>query len=86
MRADPEVQLLMDEPYSNCWIGYRRHIMAYPIQNGKLYNLIMSHPGKAVVGKWKEPGNLEKTKAQYKDWDPIICKVLEKVNSVSSGR
>lgn len=79
MRADPEVRHLMDEASSNCWIGYRRHIMAYPIQEGKLYNLVMSHPGKAAVGKWNEPGNLDEMKAQYKGWDPVICKVLEKV-------
>jgi salicylate hydroxylase len=80
MRQDSELSKLMDEPYSNCWIGYRRHIMAYPIQNGKLYNLVMSHPGKAAVGKWNEPGNLDEMKAQYEGWDPLIRKVLDKVD------
>src|SRR5258708_33589059 len=58
MRSDPEVSALMDDPNSNCWIGYRRHIMAYPIRNGELYNLVMSHPGTAAVGKLNEPGEL----------------------------
>ncbi|KAI9497287.1 hypothetical protein BDB00DRAFT_926145 [Zychaea mexicana] len=79
MRADPEVAFLMDDPNSNCWIGYRRHIMAYPIRNGELYNLVMSHPGAAAVGRWNEPGNLEEMKKHYHNFDPIIRKVLEKV-------
>ncbi|KAI8144074.1 hypothetical protein BJV82DRAFT_513499 [Fennellomyces sp. T-0311] len=79
MRADPKVSFLMDDPNSNCWIGYRRHIMAYPIRNGELYNLVMSHPGQAAVGRWNEPGNLEEMKQHYHNFDPIIRRVLDKV-------
>jgi salicylate hydroxylase len=79
MRSDPEVSALMDDPNSNCWIGYRRHIMAYPIRNGELYNLVMSHPGKAAVGKWNEPGVLEEMKWQYRNFDHVIQRVLNKV-------
>jgi salicylate hydroxylase len=79
MRSDPEVSALMDDPNSNCWIGYRRHIMAYPIRNGELYNLVMSHPGKAAVGKWNEPGVLEEMKWQYRNFDHVIQRVLDKV-------
>jgi salicylate hydroxylase len=81
MRADPELKKLIEEPYSNCWIGYRRHIMAYPIREGQLYNLVMSHPGTAAVGKWNEPGNLDEMKAHYAGWDPILDKVLDKVKA-----
>ncbi|KAI5818278.1 hypothetical protein BZA77DRAFT_307884 [Pyronema omphalodes] len=81
MRADPDLKKLIEEPYSNCWIGYRRHIMAYPIREGQLYNLVMSHPGAAAVGKWNEPGNLDEMKAHYAGWDPILDKVLDKVKA-----
>ncbi|KAG2225383.1 hypothetical protein INT45_010019 [Circinella minor] len=81
MRADPKVSFLMDDPNSNCWIGYRRHIMAYPIRNGELYNLVMSHPGAAAVGRWNEPGNLEEMKTHYRHFDPTIRRVLEKVDN-----
>lgn len=80
MRADPMVSYLMDDPNSNCWIGYRRHVMAYPIRNGQLYNLVMSHPGQAAVGQWNEPGNLEEMKWHYRKFDPIIRRVLDKVD------
>lgn len=81
MISDPEVAHLMSDINSNCWIGHQRHIMAYPIRDGEMYNLVMSHPGKAAVGKWNEPGNLEEMKQHYHNFDPIIRKVLTKVTS-----
>ncbi|GAN07197.1 salicylate hydroxylase [Mucor ambiguus] len=79
MRSDPEIAHLMDDLNSNCWIGYRRHIMAYPMRGGELYNLVMSHPGEAAVGKWNEPGNLDEMKYHYRNFDPVIRKVLTHV-------
>lgn len=52
--------------------------MAYPIQEGKLYNLVMSHPGKAPVRKWNEPGNLEEMKTRYNGPGLVICMILKK--------
>lgn len=81
MLADPEVAHLMSDVNSNCWIGHQRHIMAYPIRNGEMYNLVMSHPGKAAVGRWNEPGNIEEMKDHYRNFDPTIRKVVSKVTS-----
>lgn len=72
----------MTDVSCNCWLGYRRHLLAYPIRNGKLYNIVMSHPGEASVGKWNEPGDIEEMKARYKYWDPTVCRFLTKVKSV----
>ncbi|KAL1966637.1 hypothetical protein VTN77DRAFT_4048 [Rasamsonia byssochlamydoides] len=80
MTADDEVKHLMTDVNANCWIGPDRHIMAYPIRQGAMYNLVLSHPGKAAVGRWNEPGNLEEMKAHYAQFDPVIRKVLSKVS------
>ncbi|KAG2736609.1 hypothetical protein G9P44_000699 [Scheffersomyces stipitis] len=82
MLADPEVAYLMSDVNSNCWIGYRRHVMAYPIRNGELYNMVLCHPGEATVGVWNEPGNLEEMRNHYKNFDPVVVKLLSKVQSV----
>ena len=81
MNSDPAIAHLMTDINSNCWIGHERHIMAYPIRNGELYNLVMSHPGQASVGRWNEPGDLEEMKEHYSNFDPIIQRVLEHVDS-----
>ncbi|KAK7885859.1 hypothetical protein LTR67_010211 [Exophiala xenobiotica] len=75
MNGDPDLRPLMESQY-DCWIGHRRHVMAYPIRHGQMYNVVMSHPGKAEVGKWNEPGNVEEMKDQYKDFEPLVSKFL----------
>uniref|UniRef100_A0A060T0J4 ARAD1C08558p n=1 Tax=Blastobotrys adeninivorans TaxID=409370 RepID=A0A060T0J4_BLAAD len=82
MLADPKIAHLMTDINCNCWMGYRRHIMAYPIRNGELYNIVMSHPGRATVGKWSEPGNVDEMRNHYKGWDPVVVQLLTHVKSV----
>ncbi|ANB14630.1 hypothetical protein AWJ20_2235 [Sugiyamaella lignohabitans] len=82
MLADPVIAHLMTDINSNCWIGYRRHVMAYPIRNGKMYNIVMSHPGQAAVGKWAEPGDIEEMKNHYKNFDPVVVQLLTHVKTV----
>lgn len=81
MLSDPKIAHLMSDINSNCWIGHQRHIMAYPIRHGEMYNLVMSHPGKAAVGKWNEPGNIEEMRSHYDHFDPTIKRVVSKVTS-----
>ncbi|EER28730.1 hypothetical protein D8B26_000995 [Coccidioides posadasii str. Silveira] len=81
MLADSEVKHLMDEEDANCWIGYQRHIMAYPIRQGAMYNLVLSYPGQAAAGKWNEPGDPDEMRRYYAHFDPTINKVLAKVKS-----
>ncbi|KAH7268143.1 hypothetical protein B0J15DRAFT_510067 [Fusarium solani] len=82
MNADPQVSHLMTDVNANCWIGPDHHIMAYPIRQGAMYNMVLSHPGGvAAAGKWNEPGNLQEMQEHYKDFDPIIRRVVSKVTS-----
>jgi salicylate hydroxylase len=81
MNSIPEVAHLMTDINANCWIGHQRHCMAYPIRQGAMYNLVLSHPGKATPGKWNEPGDLNDMKQQYSKFDPIVQRVLQEVKS-----
>ena len=83
MNSDPMISHLMKDIKSNCWIGYRRHIMAYPIKNGTLYNMVLIHPGQAAIGVWNEPADLIEMKNHFKNWDPIIQKLLSYVDDNS---
>mgnify|MGYP001060713496 CR=1 FL=1 len=86
MNSDEEVKHLMTDINSNCWIGPQRHLMAYPLRKGTMYNLVMSHPGQAATGKWNEPGDLNEMKDHYGDFDPVITKVLSKVKGCLKWR
>ncbi|KAK5065096.1 hypothetical protein LTR84_000932 [Exophiala bonariae] len=81
MSIDHDTAELISDPNSNAWIGHRRHIMAYPIRGGALYNLVMCHPGQAKPGVWNEPGDIQKMRETYANFDPLIRKVIDKVTT-----
>jgi salicylate hydroxylase len=79
MLSDPKVSHLMTDPNTNLWFGHERHIVAYPIRKGTIYNVFMSHPGKGSVGRWNEPGNVEEMRRHFSNWDPVIQQVLSHI-------
>lgn len=81
MMADPQTAELMTDVNANAWIGADRHVMAYPIRKGAMYNLVMCHPGQAKPGEWNVPGDVDQMKATYADFGPLIRKVITKVTS-----
>jgi salicylate hydroxylase len=81
MMADSETAALMTDVNANAWIGPGRHIMAYPIRQGAMYNLVMCHQGHAEPGEWSVPGDVEEMKATYEDFNPVIRKVIGQVTS-----
>ena len=81
MRENPATEALLSDTSANCWVGDGRHIMAYPIMGGGMYNLVLPHQGRASVGAWNEPGDVDEMKRQYDGFDPAIRKVLGKVTS-----
>ncbi|KAK5229848.1 hypothetical protein LTR96_003460 [Exophiala xenobiotica] len=81
MLADPELAALLRDKNANCWIGYRRHLMVYPIRKGQLFNLVMSHPGQAPIASWSEVGDIEDLRLQYRHFDPVLRKLLSHVES-----
>jgi salicylate hydroxylase len=81
MSADPDTAELMTDLNSNAWIGHQRHVMAYPIRQGAMYNLVMCHPGQAKPGVWNEPGDVQQMRETYAGFDPLIRKVIDKVST-----
>ena len=56
MFTDPEPRPLMESPNASWWVGPDGHVMAYPIQNGKIYNFNLTHMGSIDSGALVEPG------------------------------
>lgn len=81
MNQDPQTAELLIDPNSNAWIGPGRHVMAYPIRQGAMYNLVMCHPGQVTPGVWTQPGNVEEMRSMYADFDPVIRKIINKIKS-----
>lgn len=78
--SDPEVAHLMKDIAATLWIGYRRHVIMYPIRDDTILNVFMAHPGDAKVGKWSEPGNIDEMRETYSRFDPVVRRVLSHVD------
>ncbi len=81
MMTDPQTAELMTDVNAIAWMGPGRHVMAYPLRKGAMYNLVMCHPGQAKPGEWNVPGDVEQMKAMYADFGALIRKVITKVTS-----
>ena len=60
--------------------GPKRHVVAYTITNMQLYNLVLCGPGKASVGTYNEPADLEEVQSQYTDFEETVQQVIAKAD------
>ncbi|KAE8373886.1 hypothetical protein BDV26DRAFT_284718 [Aspergillus bertholletiae] len=41
---DPELKALLDNPIATRWVGPHRYIIAYPVRNHELFNIVLLYP------------------------------------------
>lgn len=81
METDPELKKLIDEPQATRWLGPSRHIIAYPVRNHDLYNVVLLHPDRQEVEEsWTTKGSKQAMVDNYEGWDPTIRKIIDLVD------
>lgn len=80
MEADPELRELINEPQATRWLGPNRHIIAYPIRNHELYNVVLVHPDRhGIQESWTTRGSKQEMVDNYRGWDRRITKLIDLV-------
>ncbi|RHZ53463.1 hypothetical protein CDV55_104393 [Aspergillus turcosus] len=80
MENDPELKQLIDEPQATRWIGPYRHIIAYPVRNHQLYNIVLLHPDRNDVEEsWTTKGSKQMMIDDYRGWDRRVTKLIDLV-------
>ncbi|KAM0331288.1 hypothetical protein ACHAQA_002958 [Verticillium albo-atrum] len=83
MASDPELLALIESDTVRRWIGANRHIIAYPIHNHTIYNMVTAQPDVNFAGpansSWSTKGEKQAMKAVFADFCPIVQKLLDKV-------
>lgn len=51
-------------------IGKGRHVMAYSIEGGKSFNMVLSHPEDSDPSTWNQSSVIEDMKKHFQGWDP----------------
>lgn len=80
---DPELLQLIDQPHVTRWLGHKRHIIAYPVDNHQILNIVPVQPD---VNFAAAPSTLYTTKGsksqmikEYDSFHPKIKRLLELV-------
>jgi len=83
MDDDPETADLMKGQLSMCWVGPGVCMLCYTIAGGDLYNIVAAvpRPSDAPLAKWNEPGDPEEFRGLFRDFCPVVRKVLSYVHS-----
>ncbi|KAI1819339.1 putative salicylate hydroxylase [Xylaria intraflava] len=75
VRGDEQVMALLNKNHGIRYMGPGGHVMAYPLRNNKLYNVVLVRrvehehsPGSS----WTTPGNKQEVLEHYRGWSPVI--------------
>ncbi|KAI0517081.1 FAD binding domain protein [Xylaria bambusicola] len=83
---DPELKELVSKPSVNFWIGPKSHVVGYSVRQGLTYNLVLLRPDDLPVGISRAAADVEEMRAAFKQWDPILSRLLACVNKVDKWR
>ncbi|ETW76283.1 hypothetical protein HETIRDRAFT_156655 [Heterobasidion irregulare TC 32-1] len=86
MLRDPELRPFVETPEMTAWMAPGRHLMAYNIRGKKEFNLVLLHPDDGSVESWTAEGSADKMRADFKDFEPRVQKLLAYVNSTLKWR
>ncbi|KAL2822027.1 hypothetical protein BJX63DRAFT_180519 [Aspergillus granulosus] len=77
MEKDPDLKKLIEAPEATRWLGPERHLIAYPVRNHELYNIVLLHPDRhGVEESWTTKGSKQRMIDDYEGWDPIVTKLI----------
>ncbi|SMY28061.1 unnamed protein product [Zymoseptoria tritici ST99CH_1A5] len=75
---------LLKENVGMRWMGPGGHIMAYPVKNNTVYNIVLLHPQKEDLdsheaASWTRKGDKQEMLDFYRDWCPEVQNLLSYV-------
>ncbi|KAI1414773.1 FAD/NAD(P)-binding domain-containing protein [Hypoxylon sp. FL1857] len=83
---DPELRELVSKPKCNIWIGPNSHVVGYSLRGGTEYNMVLLVPDDLPSGVSRQAGSVEEMRALFKNWDPILNRLLAHVDSVKKWK
>jgi salicylate hydroxylase len=64
-------------PVQTLWLGYRHHLVHYPVSGGRLVNVVAFSPARAgEVESWSAVGRVTDLAAEFAGWDPRLGKLI----------
>lgn len=84
MEHDQEALDLLSHNVGMRWMGPGGHIMAYPVKNNTVYNMVLLHPQKEEVDheaaeSWTRKGDKKEMMDFYSEWNSTVKNLLSYV-------
>ncbi|EEA28401.1 salicylate hydroxylase, putative [Talaromyces marneffei ATCC 18224] len=80
MLSHPLLKEMIDQSRATRWIGPNRHIVAYPLRNHELFNVVLLHPDRGTVDDaWTIQGSKQDMIDDYAGWDNRITQIIANV-------
>ncbi|KAL4922310.1 hypothetical protein BDW62DRAFT_207621 [Aspergillus aurantiobrunneus] len=80
MESEPELKNLVVAPEATRWLGPERHLIAYPVRNHELFNIVLLHPDRhGIEESWTTKGSKQRMVDDYAGWDPIVTRLIDLV-------
>lgn len=76
-RKIPEARMKLGNTM-DAWVGPGGYILLYPLTAGKELNVVTAYQQSRPITQLEDV-SVEEFRAQYQDWDPFICKILDMV-------
>ncbi|KAK2008886.1 FAD binding domain-containing protein [Colletotrichum eremochloae] len=84
--TDPELREWISNPQVHFWIGPGAHGVGYSMRAEKMYNLVLLTPDDLPDGVSRQAGDIEETKVRFREWDPIVRKLIGAVDSIEKWK
>lgn len=81
MEKDEELLTLVKRPWARQWDGPDSHVVAYPIRNHQLFNVVLNHPDDRISDgraeeSWTNMMEKYHVITTFEGWDPIVHKLI----------
>ncbi|KAK7403073.1 hypothetical protein QQX98_011184 [Neonectria punicea] len=83
---EPELQDWIKNPSVHFWIGPGAHAVGYSLRGGQMYNIVLLVPDDLPEGVSRQSGSVEEIREFFKDWDPMLTKFLNHVESADKWK
>lgn len=85
LETDKELLELVQRSRAKRWDGPGSHVVAYPLQNHEVLNVVLIHPDDShEEGSWTTVAEKRHAVAAFQDWNPTVRKLI--VSDISQER
>ncbi|TQS33972.1 hypothetical protein Golomagni_05665 [Golovinomyces magnicellulatus] len=83
IRKDPIASELIKKLTMEVWMAENKYIITYPISDGKMFNLVLSHHRPEKLRATEQDVPIEQLRREYEDFDPRIKRIVDMIPDTS---